>query len=243
MGPLQASPDAQQDLGPCLDTLVVPLLPGPVTQVLRTTTEICDGNSKQHPMVKTRAAPLSCASRARKVVQAFPRGSLKEFQNRRKSTKSNARAAARRLELSMPPKPCASDSWHNSRMMALRYSVDSSFRNDTGTILVRHSKTEESRDVGRRFGPPRRVLNERLRTESIDNENFVPSIDVCSQTLNVADGKIKLFFQPSDLLLPLITTFSPSLQAHTYHIGHLRFWNKLLVLPLMKPKKTRDVAV
>ena len=126
MGPLQASLDNKQDLGPCLDTLVVPLLPGPVTQVQRTTTGICDENSKQTPMMKTREAPFSCASHARKVVQAFPRGSLKEFQHRRKITKSNARAAARRLELFLPPKPCASDSWHNSRMMALRYSVDSS---------------------------------------------------------------------------------------------------------------------
>ena len=98
---------------------------GPVTQLQRTTTGICDENSKQTPMMKTRAAPFACASHARKVMQAFPRGSLKEFQHRRKSTKSNARAAARRLELSMPPKPCASDSWHNSRMMAVRYSVDS----------------------------------------------------------------------------------------------------------------------
>ena len=97
MGPLQASPYPQQDFGPSLDTLVVPLLPGPVTQVLWTTTGICNGNSKQTPMMKTRAAPFSCASHARKVVQAFPRGSLKEFQHRRKITKSNARAAGRRL--------------------------------------------------------------------------------------------------------------------------------------------------
>ena len=67
------------------------------------------------------------------------------------------------------------------------------FCNDTGTILVCQSKTEESRDVGRRFGPLRRVLDERLRAESIDNENIVPSIDVRSQTLNVADRNWNCF--------------------------------------------------
>ena len=118
MGPLQASLDSYQDLGPCLVTLVVPLLQGPVTQVLRTTTGTCDENSKQTRMMKTCAAPFSYASHARRVVRAFPRGSLKEFQNRGKITKSNAGAAARRLELFLPPKPCASNSWHNTRMMA-----------------------------------------------------------------------------------------------------------------------------
>ena len=37
----QVSLDPQQDLGPCLKKLVVPLLLGPVTQVLWTTAEIC----------------------------------------------------------------------------------------------------------------------------------------------------------------------------------------------------------
>ena len=152
---------------------MVPLLLGPVNQVLRTTTGIFDENSKQTPIMETRAAPFACTSHARKVVQAFPRCFLKEFQHRRKITKSNARAAARRLELSLPPKPC----------------------------------------------------------------------DVCSQSLNVPDRKLELFSQPSDLLLLVMNTFSPSLQAHTYHICQLRFWNKLLVLPLMKPTKPRDVAV
>ena len=38
-------------------------------QVQRTTTGICDENSKQTPMMKTRTAPFSCVSHARKVVQ------------------------------------------------------------------------------------------------------------------------------------------------------------------------------
>ena len=80
MGPLQASLDSQHDLGPCLGKLVV--LPGSVTQVQRTTTGICDENSKQTPMMETRVAPLSYAAHVRKVVQACPRCSLKEYQNR-----------------------------------------------------------------------------------------------------------------------------------------------------------------
>ena len=78
----QASLDFQQDLGPCRKKLVVPLLPGPVTQV-------CDENSKQAQMMKTRVALFSHASHARKIVLAF---SLEgNFQVKCKSDSMSAR--------------------------------------------------------------------------------------------------------------------------------------------------------
>ena len=78
----QASLDLQQDIGPCRKKLVVPLLPGPMTQV-------CDENSKQAQMMKTRVALFSHASHARKIVLAF---SLEEnFQVKCKSDSMSAR--------------------------------------------------------------------------------------------------------------------------------------------------------
>ena len=64
MAPPQMSLDSLQDLGLCLDKLVVPQLPGLVTQVLWTRTEICDENWKEARMVKTRVAPFCAQSRA-----------------------------------------------------------------------------------------------------------------------------------------------------------------------------------
>ena len=75
----QVSLDFQEDLCSCLETWMVSLLLTSVTQVLWTTTEICDGNSKRGQMMKARVALLSYVFRACKVVPAFPLGSPKKF--------------------------------------------------------------------------------------------------------------------------------------------------------------------
>ena len=59
----------------------------------------------------------------------------------------------------------------------------------TAFFLVRQSKSEESRDVGRRFAPLWKVFNVRLRADFSDNDDSVPSIDVRSHALNVSDKK------------------------------------------------------
>ena len=181
------------DLGPCLDTLVVPLLPAPRDPGPADDNRNMRRKLETNPMMQTRAAPLSCASHARKVVQAFPRGSLKEFQNRRKSTKSNARAAARRLELSMPPKPCASEFVAHLKDDGLRYSVAIFFGNDGGAILVRQSKPEESRDVGRRFGLPGACLtNGCAQSSSTMRTLFRPSTYALRPSMWPTENRIVL---------------------------------------------------
>ena len=82
------------------------------------------------------------------------------------------------------------------------------FCKKTATVLVRQSKTEEARDVGLRFAPLWNVRNDRLRAEFIDNEDGCP---VHRRTLSgVADRKIELYFQASNLLLLETNTCSPS---------------------------------
>ena len=77
----QVSLDFQEGLCSCLETWMVSLLLTSVTQVLWTTTEKCDGNSKRGQMMKARVALLSYVFRACKVVPAFPLGSPIEIQN------------------------------------------------------------------------------------------------------------------------------------------------------------------
>ena len=159
---------------------------GTVTKVLWTTVEICDENSKRTLMMKTSAVLLRfpCAqSRA-----GFPLGSPKKCRDQRMIILSNARASAGRLEWFLRQK-------HMCKQFVARHMDDGLrlgqqyFLQRAATSLVHGSTSEEARDVGRRFTPLWKALNDRLRTEFIDNNDIVPSVDVRSQTENVADEK------------------------------------------------------
>ena len=142
MAPAQVSLAPQLVLGPCPVASVVPQLPGSATQIQWTTTGTCDENSKRTQTVKTRAVPFSYAAHVRKVVQTFPLGSQMKSQNLRKILKSNARAAACRLVLCLPPKR------HDIKMRACNVQLTMLSSRTQPTILVGQSKSEEARDVG-----------------------------------------------------------------------------------------------
>ena len=201
----QASLDFQQDLGPCRKKLVVPLLPGPVTQV-------CDENSKQAQMMKTRVALFSHASHARKIVLAF---SLEgKFQVKCKSDSMSARVV-------LYDQPIANYSGEQNKDAGSRYSVNSVVCTGTATFLARHSKPEEARDVVHRFAPFWQVLNARLRAAFADNDDIAPSIDVRSQTLDVADRKMRLFSQSSSCSRRMWTLH------RTAHVSHTQTFSRV----------------
>ena len=74
-----------------------------------------------------------------------------------------------------------------TQKLCVPYTVNSVIFQKTATLPVRQSKSEESRDVGRRFAPLWNVLNVRPRADFSDNDDIDPSIDIHSHTLNVAD--------------------------------------------------------
>ena len=78
-------------------------------------------------MMKSCVAPLSYVFLFGKVVQAFPLGSPQTFLNFSKFVTSNARAAARRPELSLPRSPCASSSRHNPKTLNFNIQATASF--------------------------------------------------------------------------------------------------------------------
>ena len=167
-----ASLDPLQDVGPCLGTLVAPLLPGPVTQVLWTTTEICDDKSKQNPDDdNSRSAVLlrfPCAqSRAWRLRLA-----------RQRISRIGERVRCERLGVSWSLMPCANSSWHNTRMIANSIQLPVFFATIQRQCLSANPKSEEARDVGRRFAPLWKALNGRLRADFKDNDDTVRTIDV-----------------------------------------------------------------
>ena len=100
-------------------------------------------------------------------------------------------------------------------------------------ILVRQSKSEDAGLV-ERFASLWRVVNDRLCVHFIDKEDIVPSMDVRSETLIVADKKMQGFFQLSSSRLLETNICSPYLQKHGYRIFPWKSWKKFLALILKK---------
>ena len=207
----QVSLDPQQDLGLYLDKVVIPQLPGPVTQAPRTTKELCGVNSKQARMIKTCVAPFSYGLFVRKVVLAT------DIPNFRKGCEVRCKSGSKSSR-----RVSATNSWHNTNNGGLQHSVDSVFCTDTTTILIRQSELEEARDIGRRFAPLWDAFNDRLRAEFIDNCDGVPSIDVRSLTLDVADRKNGIVFPAFEFALAVCSCWRRTLIHHCHATPKLK---------------------
>ena len=132
---------------------VPPQLPGPVTQAPQMNAETCGANLKQARMMKTSVAPFSDSFLANNVVQAFPRGLPKKFQDQRKITRFIARVVVNQPHSCLQPEARCSTLRRSTVIKASNFQLTVPFCKGTATIFVRQSKVQESRDIGRRVAP------------------------------------------------------------------------------------------